>query len=326
MTPSRLTRRSFVKGAAAAGAGLALPLGAGEGSGRKTLVAVCEKKESLAGGKPVQQVVDEMVASVVKKVAGKENPDAAWRTIVAGSKDRVLIKFNALFPRATTSPEVILAVVKGLVHAGVSEDRVFIMDNKRGDLKTLGMRSVPGFPKVRCLGAQEDGGFGPEVKVGPVTTRLAKLLTDEADVIINLSRLKHHVLAGMTASLKNHLGSIPRSGARDLHPHLDRIADLNALEPIRTKTRLAVIDALVGIYDRGPRHQPGFTWEAYRLIGGLDPVAVDAVGHDVLLKHRRTLRRYRRLRGLTPPVTYLKRAEEIGLGAADLKKIDVVQV
>jgi uncharacterized protein (DUF362 family) len=319
------TRRRFLAVTAAAGAGLAWPRTAMAENPGKMIVALAQNPGSVVEGKLVQGEVDAMVAAVVVKVTGKENADAAWRAIVPGSKDRVMLKFNALFRKATTSPEVIVSVVKGLVHAGIAEERIFLFDNCREDYKTLGMHKVPGFDGVRCLAGLEDGGFGADIKVGPVTTQLAKILTDQTDVIINLSRLKHHQLAGMTAALKNHVGSIPKAGANDLHRCLENLADLNALPPIRDRTRLAIIDGLIGIFDKGPTYQPGFTWEARAMIGSTDPVAADAVGHKVLLDYRATLPQYKQSTEMNPPVKFLARAGTIGLGVADLSKIDVVK-
>ena len=324
---SGVTRRGFIGASACAGLGIAMAPRAraadGAGGG-KAKVVIAHDTKALANGVPVQSVVDAMVAKVIAGVAGKSNPDEAWKAIVPGSTERVAIKWNGLFTNASTRPEVVIAVVKGLVHAGVGEDRILLFDFCRGDYKNLGWSQVPGFPKVRCLGAQEDGGFGPEVKAGAVTTRLAKLLTDSTDVLINIPRLKHHILTGCTFALKNHLGSIPKQGAKDLHGHTENIADLNALGPIKSKTRLVVADTLIGIYDKGPTYQPGFTWEASSIMGGTDPVAIDAVGVGILKKHRESLgRAYKELK---PPVTYLDRAREIGLGVADLDSIEVSQV
>jgi uncharacterized protein (DUF362 family) len=326
MNRHSLTRRTFLEGTAALGAGVAVSAQLNAAAKPAATVVVAEDRTSVAGGKVVGSAVDAMVARLVKKVTGKESVDAAWRAIVPGSKDRVVIKFNALFSNATTSPEVVNAVVKGLVAAGVAEDRIALFDNNHGDYARLGFRQVPGFPKVKCLGAKEDGGFGPDVKVGPVTTNLAKILTERTDVLINLSRLKHHRIAGLTASLKNHLGSIPKQGARSFHRRMQYLADLNALEPIRSRTRLAIVDGLVGIFDQGPMYQPGFTWEAYSLIGGTDATATDVVAREMLLKHRSSLREYRRQKDIRPAVIYLNRCREIELGVADREAIELVKV
>ena len=322
MKKKSMSRRIFLNKSACIGAGLAasrLIRGATKPESQ-TKVVVVEDWKSLSAGKPVQKVVDNMVSELVMTATGKSNVDQAWRSIVSGSKERVVIKFNALFRQATTSPEVIVSVIKGLVHAGVSEERISIFDNKPEDYKNIGFTRVPGFSRIKCLNAKEDGGFGRDVVAGKVTTQLAKIITEDTDVLINLSRLKHHCLAGFTASLKNHLGSIPRSGARAFHDALECIADLNALEPITLKTRFSLVDGLIGIYNKGPMYQPGCTWNAYRLIGGSDPVAVDAVALDILKKYRSTLKRS--LRKLTPEVVYLERAEKIGLGVADTARID----
>ena len=51
-------------------------------------------------------------------LAGKDDVAKAWGVYVKPT-DRVAVKFNGLFVRATTHPEVIAAVTNGLVKAGV---------------------------------------------------------------------------------------------------------------------------------------------------------------------------------------------------------------
>jgi hypothetical protein len=57
-----------------------------------------------------------------------------------------------------------------------------------------------------------------------------------------------------------------------------------ALDPIRSKCVLHVMDALIGVYEGGPGNwNPSWgTWEQRSLFVATDPVAMDHVGWDML--------------------------------------------
>jgi uncharacterized protein (DUF362 family) len=181
---------------------------------------------------------------------------------------------------------------------------------------------------------------------------------DETDVMVSLAKLKNHVTAGVTLSMKNLFGITPNSlyggqaGSEDatdgrgpLHnprgfekinlpglkegiPQTDptwrvpRItADVCAARPIH----LAIIDGITSMSGgEGPwcnrAAELKFTSPGI-LIAGLNPVSTDAVG-TALMGYDDP----RALRG-TKPFTrcdnHLLLAEELGVGIADLKQIDV---
>ncbi len=300
--------------------GTAAPLTslAAAAEGGKSRVAVAERDALVAASHPDPKVVKAAVDALVKTLSGKGNVDEAWRTYVS-PKETVALKFNGLFSRASTSPELIWAVCRGLVDAGVAQEKVIVFDRNRKDFKSARVEPFEDLPKVRFLSA--DSGWGEEVKAGPFKTRLTRILTKQADAIINLPRLKHHVIAGVTVSMKNHTGSIPN--ANDFHPKIDTIAELNALPPIAKKTRLSICDAMVGIFRDGPQYRGKHcTWQGKSLLASTDVVALDAVAADMLERARMA-----KGAGRTQPrPTHIAHAAEIGLGAADLKKIEVVKV
>ncbi|MBN1343622.1 MAG: DUF362 domain-containing protein [Phycisphaerae bacterium] len=312
-----IDRRTFLQGIAVGAATAPLASLAAQDQAPKSRVIVAERDafaDDDVDPKAVKQAVDAMVI----KLSGKSNIDEAWRTFVS-PKETVALKFNGLFKRASTSPELIWAVCRGLVDAGLAEDKIIIFDRKLSDFDTAGIKPFEDMPKIRRMGA--DSGWDAEVKAGPFKTKLSKVITQEADAMINLSRMKHHVIAGVTLTLKNHLGSVPNPG--DFHKHIDAVAELNALEPIAKKTRLTLCDAMVGIFDQGPQFRgKHWTWPAKSLLAATDVVALDAVGADMLRKARMA-----KGKGPTKPdPSHIAHAAEIGLGTADLQKIDVIKV
>jgi uncharacterized protein (DUF362 family) len=278
---------------------------------------VAERPELAGGSKVDKKLVKDAVDAVLKTLSGKTNVDEAWRTYVSKT-ETVAIKFNGLFRNASTSPQLIWAVCRGLVDAGVAEGKIIVFDRDEKDFKTAGLKPFEDMPKIRFMAAKS--GWDAETKAGPFTTRLTRILTKDADAIINLPRLKHHVIAGITMAMKNHTGSIPN--ARDFHDKIETIAELNALAPIAKKARLAICDAMVGIFNHGPQYRGAHcTWQAKSLLAGTDVVALDAAAAEMLQKARTV----KRAGPISPNPTHIAHAAEIGLGTADLKRIELVK-
>jgi len=311
-----IDRRTFIRAAVlgATGPWTATLLAAED---RKSRVALAERAEFADRRNIDRKHVKQAVDALVTTLSGKDNVDEAWRSFVS-PKETVAIKFNGLFRSASTSPDVIWAVCRGLVDAGVAQEKVIVFDRNKKDFETAAIKPFDDLPKIRF--AEASAAWDDEVKVGPYKSRLTRILTREADAVINIPILKHHVIAGITCAMKNHTGSIPNAG--DLHPNLSTIAELNALPPIAKKTRLAVCDALFGIYDQGPQFRGAhWTWPAKALLASTDFVALDAVGADMLLKARTE----KKVGPIKPAPTHIPHAAELGLGTADLSKIEIIK-
>lgn len=312
-----VNRRQFLARGAAATAAL---VGSGQlarAAAKGPMVAIVRDrtKQSIAGFKVNAQIVQRLVDKAVMTLAGKDDVAKAWATYV-GPKDKVAVKFNGLFRRATTHPEVIDAVTKGLVAAGVDPANITVYDRKNRDLATTGLERNRGGKGVQIYGTERD--YGQGVKAGSVGTKLTKILT-EADVLINVPIMKSHVRCSVTGALKNHLGTVPNAGAFHAD-HCAAIAELNALPEIKKKTRLCVCDALYGLYDGGPQFRPQFRWDYHGVVASVDPVAMDAVLDDIIKAKRLE-------KGLSPrhnDPKHILRAAELGVGEATLANIQRV--
>jgi len=314
-----VNRRQFIAQGAAATAALlaAKPVLYAAPDGSPVHIVRDKTQKVVQGFKIDAAITETLVDKAVMALAGKDDIAKAWATYVS-PKDKVAIKFNGLFRRATTHPEVIHAVTAGLVKAGVDPANIVVYDRSDKDMKTTGLTINRDGKGVRIYGTQ--GNYGQSAKAGPVGTKLTKILT-EADVLINLPMMKSHVRCGITGALKNHLGTVPNAGAF----HADccaAIADLNALSDIKNKTRICVCDALYSLFDAGPGFRPNAKWDYFGVIASVDPVAMDAVLEDIV-------RAKRVEKGLKPQLNdpkHIARAAELGLGEADLKKIKRVEV
>jgi uncharacterized protein (DUF362 family)/Pyruvate/2-oxoacid:ferredoxin oxidoreductase delta subunit len=232
-------------------------------------------------------------------------------------RDRVLIKPNLLKGRppedaVTTHPEVLRAVIRLVREAGGNPavgDSPGIGDlrrvcHKTGVLAVLEEEQVPlaDFDGVSVVKGQ---GRFQRFEVA----RAAR----EADVIINLPKLKTHGMTVLTGAVKNLFGCIP--GKRKVQWHFNTgvdhdafmrmLADLSAL----LKPRLTVMDAVVAMEGNGPGS--GDPRGLGLVLAGSDPVAVDAVAGAVV--------------GIAPRhLPLLRAAREANAGETDLARITIV--
>jgi uncharacterized protein (DUF362 family) len=101
----------------------------------------------------------------------------------------------------------------------------------------------------------------------------------DVDAVVSVAKLKAHGTAGVTMSVKNMFGILPRSYYGSTHRnfmHTNYLRLMRIVVDIATtlKPDLAVVDGLVGS-DFGMDHQPR---PMNVLLAGHDPVATDAVG------------------------------------------------
>jgi len=317
-------RREFIGTTVAAGVGAwVLSRGqpqawAEEGKG-KSIVVSTTRPDATKDKKLNAEAVKEMINAVVCKLSGKAKPEEAWATFVK-KDDVVAIKINCLFGvTASTWPEVTAAVVDGCKMAGVPENKIIVWDRASKDMEKSGYTIIKG-PGVRYIGV--DGAWEEQpTAIATCQGKMAKILTQECTALINLPILKTHSIAGVTMSMKNHYGSF--HNPKDAHPNgCDPfIAELNALDCIRKKTRLIVGDALLPLPDKGPQAHPELTWAYNTIMATQDPVAIDYVGIKILDEQRKTLG----LAPIEPKCKCVMTAAAKGLGVADMSKIEIVK-
>jgi uncharacterized protein (DUF362 family) len=317
-----VSRRGFISEVAAAAAGaVAVPRllrNAGAAEAGKTRVVIVKSEQIVAKYKDTPAAIEPMADKLMCALTGKDKAEDAWASLFKPDQ-RVGIKVNCLFPPVTTTPPMADYVAKCLVKIGVKPGNIIIWDRNDGDMKKAGYQIVKEPNGVRVMGTT---GHGDKVKAGPIETQLSKILLDDIDVLINMPVLKHHVLAGITASMKNHLGTVPNPG--EFHKEICQyLADLCMLEPIRTKTKLIFMDATKAQYDKGPGHSPQCVWPYSGLLAATDMVAIDRVA-AIEIKAKRN---EAGLAGdIKPPAKHVDRAAELGLGVGDINKIDLVRL
>ncbi|ABA87879.1 DUF362 iron-sulfur cluster-binding domain protein [Syntrophotalea carbinolica DSM 2380] len=234
-----------------------------------------------AAGDYQRDTVEQALARVMAELGGMN------AFVRPGQK--VLIKPNMLAGKShdkavTTHPEVVRAVIRMVQEAGGSVSV--------GDSPGVG---TPAEVARRCgiMQVIEETGarFAPfveSVRVGPVgrTFRQLELARDilDADVIINIPKLKTHGMMGLTCGVKNLFGAVV--GMRKPALHLQAGADkglfalmlLELAEHIRPT--LTIVDAIVGMEGNGPGSGDPITMGA--LLAGTNALAVDSVAINLV--------------------------------------------
>jgi len=254
-------------------------------------------------------VVRQMLDRAVGELTGRGTQAEAWAD-VAHEGDFLAIKYNTMHQPTLHSHTEINEVVTQRVsgEAGVDPARILAVDRRLP-------RPYREFSDPFTLPSRN------------LTTRLRRLYTEAATAIVNVSVLKTHFGEGMSAALKSHLGSVNNPSAYHgwAPGRMPRsLPELSALPPLRTKTRLVIVDAIRPLYAAGPFDDPEYRWDFRGLIVATDPVAADSVALDILERHREAAR------GKPWPMPAARATvawgQRIGLGNAEAARIDRVEV
>ncbi len=251
-----------------------------------------------SNGKIDASVVEKDLQKLLLALSGKADLKGAWGALMPNLQagQVVGIKVNVLNRRVPTHPEVVKAIVDLLkAGAGLTANQILIWDRRLDELTNAGFTA-------KSMGAMVEGtwddadkkgsGRGYEYAatcIGGRNTHLSNIMTRRVDHLINLAVMKRHGLSGYTGVLKNHYGTIDNPG--EFHDQLSSsqkvfekrfdsaIPGINALDEVHRKTRLWLLDAVIGVC-KGSTESPA-DCAPNRLLASLDPVALDAQGRQV---------------------------------------------
>jgi len=248
------------------------------------------------------------------RLTGKKTLADAWG-LVAKPGETVGIKFNNLSHNFTNANQAILdAIVAGLVAAGIKNENIIVLEARGATWKNAIA------PKRRPYGEPQDIGNGKAVGLSP-------FITEQVDCLINVPNIKNHHGAGITGCLKNisHARIIVSKAIHDSDSCSPAIVGVNALEPIRTKRRLNIVNGLLAVFNGGPGvGRPDLQWEHNGLLFATDPVASDRVQIEIVNAERVR----HGLPGLFERPNkpkHVAEAAKAGLGIADLTKINWIK-
>ncbi len=333
--PREKTRREFLTevGAVAAGAavaGVVAPAYAGQpgSNGRPAPRVVIARDDALIGGRidDHAELLRKLLDAAVQKVTDAPDAATAWRSLFRPT-DRVGIKVNTL--GLATHPAVVEAVSAGLVGAGVPAENIIVWDRFDSELEQARFKLNKTGRHVQCRGTDSErygSGYQREVETrGSIGSCYSRIVAEEVSALICLPVLKDHNLAGASLGMKNFYGAIHNPNKyhdQNCDPY---VADVVAHRFIAPKWRLTVCDGTRAQYHAGPARHPGFAWPFGGLIVGADFVATDAVAADLLDAQRRA-KGLKSLAEDNRPPKYIATAAAMGLGEADLGKIERIAV
>ena len=177
---------------------------------------------------------------------------------------RVALKANLLtgaHPDAavTTHPAVLTALTELLIERGAE---VVIGDSPGGPFTSaiVGRAyALSGLAQCEAAGARLNRNFAQaEARFDAAVSAKSFSYTaylDEADVILNVCKLKTHGMMGMTAAVKNLFGTVPGTVKTEYHYRFpEQRAFANMLVDLNEyfRPRLNIVDAVVGMEGNGP--------------------------------------------------------------------------
>jgi uncharacterized protein (DUF362 family) len=320
-----ITRRGLLTGVAA-GAALAT-LGRGPratAAPAKARVIRVESPKVWRGDARDPAVVAAMLARGLLALSGATTIAAAWRSWVKPEM-RVGLKLNLLGrPHIVNAPELVDAVIAGLIGAGVTPANIIAWDRwaphfaptpyTPGSTGKHGEKIMAGGRYHKTIALQGSKG----------TAALDTMMTDATDVTINLPILKDHRKAGVTLALKNiAFGCYDHYSAAHENNCEPFVSEAYQHCVAHVKIPLIVMDATAGCYDDGPRPATAKPlWRENALYLATDPVALDVVGRAVIMAKRKE-------KGLAPlpaEARHIENAMRKGLGVGDPARIELVTI
>lgn len=312
---------------------------------------------SVVNGRPSEQAAYDMLKSCMLSLTGETDLPKAWLQFVTPA-DVIGLKVNPVAGKLlSTSHAVTGAVIKQLEEAGIPRKNIVIWDRREMQLNEVGYTPEK-YPDIKIIGTEcqdADGGFFnkdgklygeeridknhyfyadvegeydaytmPYMVNGGKYSYFSKICTEMVTKIINIPILKN-AGAAVTLCMKNlAYGSISNTGR--LHQKLwhETTAYTCAFAPLRDKVVLNIVDGLIGCFDGGPAANPQFICNYNTMLAGTDPVAVDRIGHDVVIAKR--IDEGLQTEDKPNSLTFMQLAQDLKLGVADKSKINLTEI
>jgi uncharacterized protein DUF362 len=308
-------------------------------------------------------VVREMMVRGMCALTGEKTPERAWSRFFE-PQDVVGIKVNCGgHPWCVSAHEIVAEVVRQLAKVGIPPTQVYVYERFQNQLDNVNY--APHLPEgVHIVAAEtanrraDNRGYDPTTYVdadlfGEEDTRsnMMRLVTRTLTKIINIPNMKDHGATGATGCLKNiaygSFSNVARTHYNGKSHTYSFVGTLAAVEPLRSRTVLQIMDGLRGVWHGGPfAHTRRYLFHPKQILFGTDPVAIDRLLLDIIDDKRKaegaisiynrdpkTLVHDDAARDADPNANLLIRepghvqfAASLGLGIADPAKIAVEEV
>jgi hypothetical protein len=323
-----------------------------------------DKAVDTATGKADDAVVREMMAQGMRALTGAGTAADAWRRFFEPS-DVVGIKVNCGgYPHCISAYEIVGEVVRQLTGVGVPVSQIYVYERFQNQMDECDYAAH--LPQgVQCVAAEranrnvDNSGYDPATYLeadlfGEEDTRsnIMRLVSRRLTKIINIPNMKDHGATGVTGCLKNiaygSFSNVARTHSRGKSHTYSVVGSLAAMEPLRSRTVLQIMDGLRGVWHGGPfARTTRYVFYPRQIMFATDPVAVDRLLLDIIETERRAHGAIsiwdrspaslkidnNRARDADPNVNIIIRepghveyASSLGLGVYDLKKIKLDQL
>ena len=306
-------------------------------------------------------VVREMMTRGMCALTGDRTAPEAWRRFFVPT-DVVGLKVNCGgHPWVVSAYEIVAEVIRQLMGVGIPPTQIYIYERFQNQMDEVDY--APHVPKgVQIVAAEtanrraDNRGYDPATYVeadlfGEDDTRsnMMRLVTQRLTKIINIPNVKDHGATGATGCLKNiaygSFSNVARTHSRGKSHTYSVVGTLAAMEPLRSRTVLQIMDGLRGVWHGGPfARTRRYVFYPKKIFFGTDPVAIDRLLLDIIDEKRKAegaisiyerSPRYLKVddgaaRDADPNVNIIIRepghveyAARLGLGVADLAQIKV---
>ncbi|MDR0399141.1 MAG: DUF362 domain-containing protein [Endomicrobium sp.] len=180
--------------------------------------------------------------------------------------ERILIKPNLLSPKdplkaVTTHPEIVRVIIKLVKEAGaipiVGDSPGGAIRNIKNVWEVTGMEKVCREENIELINFEAVG--SKDFDIGDKNIKKVNFSNAvlDCDGIINLPKLKTHMLMGFSAGIKNFYGTVPGLIKVEYHKYASKNKDFaNLLTNIylffKDKVRFTLIDAILSMEGNGP--------------------------------------------------------------------------
>ncbi len=249
-------------------------------------------------------VVREMMARGICALTGDAVPGEAWRRFISPA-DVVGIKVNCGgHPHCVSAYEIVSEVVAQLIDVGVDPPNIYVYERFQNQLDEVNY--APHLPAgVQIVAAEsanrrtDNSGYDPATYVeanlfGEEDTRsnMMRLVTQRLTKIINIPNMKDHGATGVTGCLKNiaygSFSNVARTHSQGRSHTYSFVGALAAVEPLRSRTVLQIMDGLRGVWHAGPfARTTRYVFYPKQILFGTDPVAIDRLLLDIIEDERR---------------------------------------
>jgi len=258
-------------------------------------------------------LLSDLVSVLITRVTGQRDASQGWRALL-GSEDVIGLKLERGTANGIgTSEAVFRAVTASLIGAGFRRQQIIAIDVTPSVRRELG------------VGQPASGWSRSAVDFKSGQDRLAAWL-EQVTAIVNVAPIATHNICEFSGCLWNLSHSVIKHPAQFFgqkgSPHVGNIVSLPA---VRDKLRVNIANGLRIPFHRGHDATEDDIWNAGMLVGGTDPVAVDAIGVKLVDEARRAVR----LEPLAKPgssLAYIEHASRKGVGQSRLHGIEWVKV